>query len=63
MREYTGEPGEAVRTQLADSADTLNWVLLKTEADIILARPDWGIQYHLPEEAGRKLLELAEIAN
>ena len=61
VREYTGEPGEAVRTRLADSADSLDWVLLKTEADIVLARPDWGIQYHLPVEAGRKLLELTEI--
>ena len=58
VREYRGEPGETVQLQLAGDAHTLEWILRKQEADIILARADLGIQYHLPAETGSRLLEL-----
>ena len=35
------------------------FVLLPLEEDIVFARPDWGIQYHLTGENGRELLKFA----
>ena len=57
VREYAGEPGEAIQIQLAGDTPLLEWTLFKMDADIILARPDLGIQYHLPAASAKRLLE------
>jgi hypothetical protein len=45
---------EAVEARLAD--ETLRFGLARTEFELILGRPDLGIQYHLTKSSGEKLL-------
>ena len=58
VREHDGDSGQAVQVRLQGSEQPLEFLLRTNEADIILARPDRGIQYHLTAEAGRALLEI-----
>jgi hypothetical protein len=63
VREYDGDSGQAIELRLQGSDQPLELMLLDGETDIILARPDRGIQYHLPAEAARVLLELPDASN
>jgi hypothetical protein len=45
-----------------DSAEPVVFHIVAREPDLVLARPDWGIQYHLAGDVGAKLLELPESA-
>ena len=57
VREHTGYGGEPVNLWLKSASEPLKFTLQKEGTDIILARPDRGIQYHLSEASGRRLLE------
>ena len=57
VREHTGYGGEPVNLWLKAAGEPLKFTLQKEGTDIILARPDRGIQYHLSEASGRRLLE------
>ena len=57
VREHTGYGGEPVNLSLKAASEPLKFILQKEGTDIILARPDRGIQYHLSEASGRRLLE------
>ncbi|MGB5261760.1 MAG: DUF4340 domain-containing protein [Gammaproteobacteria bacterium] len=63
VREYDGDSGQPIAVQLQGSDQPLELFLRTGETDIILARPDRGIQYHLPAAAGSALLEFTEPAN
>lgn len=58
VRDYDGSDGETVHVALQGVTEPVDFILLAQEAEIILARPDWGIQYHLTSEAGGGLLGL-----
>lgn len=55
-----GEHPDTIRVTLAGGADPLVFHVLAREPDLVLARPDWGIQYHLAGDAGQELLALPE---
>lgn len=57
VRTASGYRGETLRIHLAGVDEPLEFALHRDYKDIILARPDLGIQYHLAGEAGLKLLE------
>jgi len=59
VRTASGYRGETLRIQLAGVDEPLEFALHRDYKDIILARPDLGIQYHLAGEAGQKLLQLS----
>lgn len=59
VRRY--EPGaypDTIHVTLADSADPVVFHIVSREPDLVLARPDWGIQYHLAGDVGIGLLDL-----
>jgi hypothetical protein len=58
VRKYDGDSGQAIQLRLQGIDQPLEFFLRTGETDIILARPDRGIQYHLTTEAGRALLEI-----
>lgn len=58
VRDYDGSSGEIIRIQLQNIDEPIDLLLLTQEPEIILARPGWGIQYHLTSGAGSVLLEL-----
>ena len=59
VREYDGASGEELAIMLRDTDEPMVFVLLPMEEDIVFARPDWGIQYHLTEENGLGLLKFS----
>jgi len=63
VREHDGDRGQVIQVRLQDIDQPLEFFLRTSEADMILARPDRGIQYHLTEEAGQALLELPAIVH
>ena len=63
VREHTGYGGEPVNLWLKAASEPLKFTLHTEGTDIILARPDRGIQYHLSEASGRQLLEFTSEQN
>jgi len=59
VRTASGYRGETLRIHLAGVDEPLEFALHRDSKDIILARPDLGIQYHLAGDAGQKLLQLS----
>ncbi len=57
VREASGYQGETLRVHLQGVDEPLEFTLQRDYKDIILSRPDRGIQYHLAGDAGLKLLE------
>ncbi|MDH5514073.1 MAG: DUF4340 domain-containing protein [Gammaproteobacteria bacterium] len=57
VREASGYLGETLRVHLQGVDEALEFTLQRDYKDIILSRPDRGIQYHLAGDAGLKLLE------
>ena len=57
VREASGYQGETLRVHLQGVDEPLEFTLQRDYKDIILSRPDSGIQYHLAGDAGLKLLE------
>lgn len=57
VREASGYQGETLRVHLQGVDEALEFTLQRDYKDIILSRPDRGIQYHLAGDAGLKLLE------
>lgn len=58
VKAYDGESGEAVTLQLKDREAPLSFLITARSPDLVLARPDVGIQYHLPAETAADLLQL-----
>jgi len=62
VRRY--EPGnypDTIRVTLKDSAEPLVFSIVAREPDLVLARPDWGIQYHVTGDVGTSLLDLPDV--
>jgi hypothetical protein len=63
VRRYIpGDHPDTLRVTVQDSAEPVVFHIVAREPDLVLARPDWGIQYHLAGDVGAKLLELPESA-
>lgn len=60
VKEYDGKAGESVSITLKGREKPLEFLLTSREPDLILARPELGIQYHFPAESGEELLALPE---
>ena len=58
VRDYDGSDGETLRVYLQGDTEPVEFILLAQGPEIVLARPDRGIQYHLTREAGSGLLGL-----
>lgn len=59
VRRYEpGEHPETVRVTLQGIADPVVFHIAARDPDLVLARVDWGIQYHLAGDVGAGLLEL-----
>jgi uncharacterized protein DUF4340 len=63
-RRYTGgAAGEAVTVQTRGSDEPLVLYLVSREPDLVLARPDWGIQYQIPRSEEDSLFTLPKPAS
>ncbi len=58
VRDYDGSDGEEIQVYLQGISGPVKFVLLAQEPEIVLARPDWNIQYHLSSGTGSNLLAL-----
>lgn len=57
IHDYDGAVATATITlETSDSANPVTLLLIRKSPDFILARPDWGIQYHLQGNLGNVLL-------
>lgn len=52
---------DTIRITQGDSRP-VEFLVITRAPDLVLARPEWGIQYHLPAESGAELLALPEPA-
>lgn len=55
-----GDHPDTIRVTLQDDAEPLVFHIVEREPDLVLARPDWGVQYHLAGDVGAALLALPE---
>ncbi len=63
VRRYeSGGQADTVTVTLRD-AGPISFVIVARDPDLVLARPDWGIQYHLTGAVGAGLLALPEPAS
>jgi len=53
-----GEHPDTIRVTLKDTDTPVTFHLVAREPDLVLARPDWGIQYHITGDVGAGLLDL-----
>lgn len=58
IKPYDGKPGEKVSLTLSGVPQPLELLLTSRSPDLILARPEQGIQYHLDANSAAKLLQL-----
>ena len=59
IRRYDGKASSKSITLVpADSSEPVTLYLLQEEPELVLARPDWGIQYHFPGNLGKTMLQL-----
>lgn len=58
VKPYDGKAGEAITLQLKETEQPLQFLLTARDPDLVLARPELGIQYHLPAETAAKMLLL-----
>ena len=62
IRDYDGnEEGEKITITLVDDTQVKLLVTARTP-DLVLARPDISIQYHLPEHLATELLQIKTVA-
>jgi hypothetical protein len=59
VRSYQRAAGSKPVTVTLADGQTLVFELRQAEGETLLARPDLGLQYQLPEETAQPLLELA----
>jgi hypothetical protein len=61
VRRYVpAEHPDTIRVTLKDGAEPIVFHIVEREPDLVLARPDRGIQYHLAGDVGKGLLGLPE---
>ena len=60
VKKYDGKEGEPVTITVKGREVPLEFLLTAREPDLILARPDLGVQYHFPAESGDEMLALPE---
>ena len=58
VREFDGNSGESIRVRLQGIEKPQEFILRRQDTNIVLARPELNIQYHLTNEQGDSLLEL-----
>ena len=59
IRRYDGTATpETITLKYADNSETLTLHLIEQEGELVLARPDWEIQYHFPGNMRDVLLDL-----
>ena len=58
----SGKSGEVIRLGFEDTPEILTFRLIANSPELILARPDWGIQYHLSDSMAASLLTLQDAA-
>jgi len=60
IRRYDGTATSAAITlTFSDGADTMTFYINEQPAELVLARPDWGLQYHFPANMRKTLLGMA----
>ena len=59
-RADTGKHPDSIRVTLRDTAAPVEFRIVAREPDLVLARPDWNIQYHITGDVGAGLLALPE---
>jgi len=60
-RRYDGRTSDEIITlEFSDSPETLTFTVIARSPELVLARPDWGIQYHLTRDVEETLLMLGE---
>ncbi len=59
IRAYDKTPGEKITIKVSGQEPQLELLLTSREPDLILARPDLGIQYHFDASNSEKLLQLS----
>lgn len=60
VRRHDGGTGEIIRIETGDEAAPVIFHLLTRTPELVLARPDWGIQYHLAGSVTDNLLTPGE---
>lgn len=61
IKPYDGEPGETITIVPKGDAEPIRFLLTARTPDLVLARPELGIEYHLAESSGEELLKLPTI--
>ena len=60
-RRYDGRTSDEIITlEFSDSPETLTFMVIAHSPELVIARPDWGIQYHLSSDVEETLLTLGE---
>jgi hypothetical protein len=60
-RRYDGsKPDETITLEFSDMPETLTFKVISHSPELVLARPDWGIQYHFSGDMKKSLLTLQE---
>jgi hypothetical protein len=60
-RRYDGRTSDEIITlEFSDSPEALTFMVIAHSPELVLARPDWGIQYHLTRGVEETLLTLGE---
>ncbi len=61
VRKYeAGSPEAQVQIQLEGTQDTIEFEIMARQPELVLARPDWKIQYHLTGESIDKLFDFTK---
>lgn len=58
VKPYDGKEGETITIEIKGREEPITFVLTARSPDLVLARPELGIQYHLAEGGAEELLKL-----
>ncbi len=58
VKTYDGQQGDPVSLQLKGQDQPLTFLVTARKPDLVLARPDLGIEYHFPAESAAQMLTL-----
>ncbi len=61
VKPYDGKIGETIIIEFKDREQPLTFLLTASSPDLVLARPELGIQYHLAESSAEELLKLPKL--
>jgi hypothetical protein len=61
VKPYDGSSGEPITLVLKDREEALTFLLTARSPDLVLARPDLGIEYHLADNSVDELLKLSPL--